>query len=219
MHRTRAGFQSAAPDRMKAYADRKRRHVEYKPGQHILLSTANFTFKGPGAKKLFPKWIGPFPIKDNVGHVAVRLDLPPTYKMHNVFHVSQVKHAKGNTDTYTPPPALMLDGQAFWAVDTIVGHRERKAGRKTWREFLVRWEGYGPEHDTWEPESELKESTSVEQEIEKYLAALNTRRTRSKATLKGICCHMLEGATYPEAKVAWATCMHGNINTKRFRLP
>jgi hypothetical protein len=42
--------------------------------------------------KLAPRYIGPFPILEQCGPVAYRLQLPETLSaVHNVFHVSQLK--------------------------------------------------------------------------------------------------------------------------------
>ena len=42
-------------------------------------------------------------------------------------------------------------------VDRLVDHRLKK-GCKSKLEFLVRWEGYGPESDTWEPRGNIEGS-------------------------------------------------------------
>ena len=41
--------------------------------------------------KLEPRYYGPFEILARVGTVAYQLALPPTIKVHNVFHVSILK--------------------------------------------------------------------------------------------------------------------------------
>jgi hypothetical protein len=41
--------------------------------------------------KLAPQYCGPFEVLDRVGPVAYRLELLPTVKEHNVFHVSLLK--------------------------------------------------------------------------------------------------------------------------------
>ena len=43
--------------------------------------------------KLSPQFVGPFEILEKVGHVAYHLALPPhLHKIHNVFHVSILRH-------------------------------------------------------------------------------------------------------------------------------
>lgn len=38
-----------------------------------------------------------------------------------------------------------------WEVDKIIDYAEEKKGRV----FRIRWKGFGPKHDTWEPEENL----------------------------------------------------------------
>ncbi|GJP34010.1 hypothetical protein CLOM_g18492, partial [Closterium sp. NIES-68] len=77
-----------AQQRQKSYADMKRREISYEVGDKVLLSTKNIRLKIPGARKLFPRWIGPFEVITRVGAVAYKLKLPDTLRIHNVFHVS-----------------------------------------------------------------------------------------------------------------------------------
>jgi hypothetical protein len=41
-----------------------------------------------GTPKLSPRWYGPFRVAAKISHVAYQLDLPETWKIHNVFHAS-----------------------------------------------------------------------------------------------------------------------------------
>ena len=67
--------------------------VEYKVGDLLLLSSKNLIFKNIPAK-LQKKFVGPFKVIEKVGPQAYRLDLPDTWKIHNVFHISLLKRWK-----------------------------------------------------------------------------------------------------------------------------
>ncbi|KAJ9525998.1 hypothetical protein QJQ45_009431 [Haematococcus lacustris] len=98
-------FMEQAQQRQAYLANKGRRDVEFSPGQLVLLSTKNLRLKPGKAKKLLPRFIGPFKVLEHVGPVAVRLDLPPAMaRMHPVFHVALLR-------PYTTPtgPPLPLD--------------------------------------------------------------------------------------------------------------
>ena len=61
---------TSAQQRQAQCANQKRRDVTYKIGDSLLLSTKNIRLKTPGAKKLLPKWIGPYKVLSKVGRVA-----------------------------------------------------------------------------------------------------------------------------------------------------
>eukprot|EP00253_Pinus_taeda_P031488 PITA_31488 len=82
-------------DRQKSYADAHRTDRKYEAGDEVFIrikpnkSTIRF---GKGTK-LSPQFIGPFKAMERVGPVAYRLALPPhLHKIHNVFHVSVLRH-------------------------------------------------------------------------------------------------------------------------------
>ena len=149
----------AAQQRMKAREDQRRREVSYKPGDMVLLSTKNISQPGPGVKKLKPLFMGPFEVIDMVGKAAVKLRLPSQWKrIHNVFHVSLVKPYIGDASSSRvtpPPPVQWLDGEPLYTVESLLDHIVVRKGRGKIYKFVIKWEGYGEEHNTWEPESNL----------------------------------------------------------------
>ena len=115
-------------------------------------------FKNPGTAKLLPKYVGPFKVLDRIGTVAYRLLLPETMKIHNVFHVSLLEQYRSDGGCQPPPPTLFLDGDEQYDIDSVLAVRQSSKRR---REFLVKWLGYGPEHNTWEPEGNLTNCSEV----------------------------------------------------------
>ena len=129
---------------MKKAADRKRRPAPaYQPGQRVWLSAKDLHLKVP-SRKLAPRFVGPFPVTRFVCPAAVRLRLHRSLCVHPTFHVSQVKPAKESSmvpAAAPPPPPEVIDGGPVYKVKRLLAVRNRGRGRQ----FLVDWEGYGPE--------------------------------------------------------------------------
>jgi hypothetical protein len=153
---------AAAQDRQKSYADKKRRDESFKKGDKVLLSTKNIRLKTPGTNKLMPKWVGPFEVLEKLGKVAYKLQLPANIKIHPVFHVSLLKPHMSDGRVQPPPPAIETDDGLFFEVEAVLDHRDRKYGRKKRREYLIKWSGYDPLHNTWEPAENLKDVSIAE---------------------------------------------------------
>ena len=145
----------AAQKRQKAHANKKRREVSYDIGDQLLLSTKNIKLKTLRARKLLPKWIGPFRVVKRIGEVAYKVELLDTMQMHDVFHVSLLKPYRSDGTIQPPPSPLFIDNELMFKVDRVLMHCERKSGKKVIREFLIKWLGCGPEHNSWEPEKNL----------------------------------------------------------------
>ena len=95
-----------AQDRQKSYADARRAYSAVQGGRQIFLKVSpskgitRFGVKG----KLRPRFIGPYEILEEVGPVAYKLALPPSFEnVHNVFHVSQMRKCVFDPKTHSPP--------------------------------------------------------------------------------------------------------------------
>ena len=147
-------FLLGAKSRQKAYADTKRRELDFAPGDMVLLDTRNLRLHTTRARKLLPRRIGPFRITERIGKVAYRLELPLTLKVHDVFHVSLLCKFKGDLASVRQPLAMLAEDDHL-TVHRIVQHREKTRGNTVTKEYLVIWSGCGPEYTSWEPESYL----------------------------------------------------------------
>jgi hypothetical protein len=139
----------------KHFTDMHRREVEYKVGDKGLLSTRNINLYIPdgATKKLMPKCIGPFDVLARLGTGAFRLKLPSK----STIHVSLLHTYKsdGSCQPPLPPDLFLLNGEAHWMVDKIIDHEWRLVNGRPKLYYLISWEGFPSENDTYEPEENL----------------------------------------------------------------
>ena len=144
--------------KMKARADKARSDFAFQEEESVWLSTRNFSWNY-GARKLCPKWVGPFKILNPCGSVAYRLDLPTEWKIHPVFHVSLLKPYRPDTRYKAPTPSSVRDGIPQWELDQILKHRQK--GTAQGKEYLVAWKGFGPEYHSWMSEAALQDAKTL----------------------------------------------------------
>ena len=124
--------------------------MSFEKGDEVLLLTKNITLKHPGTRKLLPRWIGPFTILGRVGKVAYHIDLPESMnRIHPVFHVSKLKPYKASGRVQPPPVPLEIEGELEYEVERILDKRiNKQSRRRDSLEYLVKWLGYGHEHNS-----------------------------------------------------------------------
>ena len=130
------------------FANKKRLPAPiYKIGDEVWLLRRFINTTRP-SNKLDHKRLGRFKIIAKIGSHAYKLALPPSMKVHPVFHVSLLEPAASDPlPGQTNPPALPIevDGELHWEVDEILDSRLRRKRLQ----YLVKW--IGDSHPTWEP--------------------------------------------------------------------
>ena len=84
-----------ATEAMSVQANKHRCEVEVTVGSFAWLSTEHLRLAPGLTRKLAAKWAGPYCVVVSVGPVAFRLELLPAWKIHDVFHASQLCPAFG----------------------------------------------------------------------------------------------------------------------------
>ena len=168
---------------MKHAADQRRKTVDYKEGDQVLLSTRYLRFKNC-PRKLQRRFVGPFPILQRIGRAAYKLQLPERWSTHPVFHTSLLR--PWNESQWSCPvdihaPEVETPEEPFYEVDKILKWRKIKRGRRTIREFLVTWTGYPLEDAQWIPESNWRDPSKLEEYIKQDRPTEETARPKTSS--------------------------------------
>ena len=135
------------------YYDARHKRVEYNVGDKVWLMSSNIHTQRP-SKKLDWKRLGPYPIVEKIGTQAYRLQLPPSLKVHPVFHVSLLdpyKESEIPGRTQPPPPPVVIEDQFEYEVEEILDSRLIRNRLF----YLVKWKGYPASDNSWEPVAHL----------------------------------------------------------------
>jgi len=145
-----------AQDDMKRYYDRRRTPAPvFNPGDRVFLDASDIWTTCP-SQKLSHRRLGPFAVERQIRPMAYRLKLPHWMKqLHPVFNVVKLTPALDDPitgrKTEDHPPPIVINGEAEWEVKEILDsrwHRRRF-------QYLIKWKGYGHEHNSWESASEV----------------------------------------------------------------
>jgi hypothetical protein len=150
-----------AQSRQKSYADKRRRDLSFEIRDFVFLKvspmrgTRRFRVKG----KLAPEYVGPFRIIDHKGEVAYQLELPVQLsKVHDVFHVSQLKKCLRVPEEQLPMEYLDFGGDMTYSERPIkiLDTTEGVTRSKVIKMCKVQWSHHTEDEAMWEHEEELR---------------------------------------------------------------
>lgn len=154
---------------MKQRADKHRREIKFEASDWVHLRLQPYRQTSVAHRKshkLARKFYGPFQILKRIGPVPCLLDLPPTAKIHPVFHVSMLKACKGDPtiQTYPLPPKLHA-AHPILEPECILGRITLAGKHGPIDQILVKWTTQTEEEATWEdPQSITERFPQVDRE-------------------------------------------------------
>lgn len=131
-------------------ANRKRRPAPFAKDDLVYVSTKNMSLPKGLARKLTPKYIGPYRIIEDYKNNSYKLELPANLRqrgIHDVFHASLLRVHIPNDDRLFPGRLAsqiseLDDQENEWAIEKLTGHRGSgklaifealwKSGDRTW---------------------------------------------------------------------------------------
>ncbi|XP_021755359.1 uncharacterized protein LOC110720620 [Chenopodium quinoa] len=139
---------------MKQNDDRKRRDEQFEIGETVYLKLQPYRQRSLAKRpfeKLAARYYGPFKVVERIGKVAYKLELPPSSRIHPVFHISQLKRAVGDVWVNPSIPEQISPEMELAAEpEELLEVRHKASGGKSRVEVLIKWKGLPQFEATWE---------------------------------------------------------------------
>ena len=166
-HDAQLAMDFAAAQAKRRY-DGKHRPIEFEVGDKVYLRLhRGYHLPGNPSRKYSQQRAGPFVVKKRVGRLAYELDFPPNMGIHpviSVAHLSPTPPGEDPFDREIPPPGPVDASQQSsssasesgdsYEVEAVLQHKKVRNGYK----YLIKWKGWGHEHNVWKTEQQLRHS-------------------------------------------------------------
>jgi hypothetical protein len=92
------------------------------------------------------------------------LELPPAWRIHDIFHASLLSPYKETPEhgpNFSQPPPDIVDGEAEQEVERILGNRQTSRGQHL--QYLVKWKGFPESDNEWVPLEHMHASEAIQE--------------------------------------------------------
>jgi hypothetical protein len=132
-----------------------------------------------------PKHHRPFPIKKVLSPITYQLTLPPTWKIHDVFHVDLLTpyiETDFHSPNYMRPPPDLINEEEEYEVEQVLASRCHGRGCKV--QYLVKWKGYPDSENEWVGWDDMHADEALEDFRKQNPRAITHIRTTHSAVVK-----------------------------------
>ena len=142
-------------NRMKQQVNQHHSKCTFQVGDLVFLRLwpCNQSFlKLKGCHKLDPKFYGPYKVVQKIDFIAYKLELPPSFHVHPVFHVCCLKKMIGtNIRAQIVLPKLDNQVSIIFQPKAILNGSTHHLHSRSLTEVLIQWHIMQPEDSTWQP--------------------------------------------------------------------
>jgi transposase InsO family protein len=148
--------------------DMAKKNIQYTDDLHISTFTAKRTEFAPNSyvlvkwnagtpTRLHTIWKGPLRVISGKKNTYQLFDLVNSKEKY--YHVTHMKPFHFDPSHTDPVDIARRDYLEFF-IESILSHRGNSKSKKSQLSFLIKWEGYDETHNSWEPYSEVRDTTS-----------------------------------------------------------
>ena len=119
--------------------------------------------------------MSPFDVVAKVDKQVYRLDIFDHWRVHPVFSVAQLKPWPTDKDPFDRPlpdhpDSVFVEGDIdeykSYEIDRLLNKRVRRRDKGYSTDYLLRWQGYEPEHDQWYNVKHLEDAPRLIEDYE-----------------------------------------------------
>jgi hypothetical protein len=141
-----------------------RQRTVFADGSYVLAEHRHNSLRRGPKSKLLPFLKGPMLVKFHTSEGNYVLQDLVSQEVRD-YHVSRLRTFLYDERTLTPMQVAVTDTLDEFVAERVIDMRGDSRNSRTNLSFLIRWAGYGPADDTWEPWSMCKDSVAVQNHL------------------------------------------------------